>query len=93
MFSFNKNGKQYSNFDLEGLRGLVSQGVLSQGEADNLVKSNKKMEIEQLRKAAYSAESDPLYMEWQFDKTAESENAWRDKVTEIKDRYPLPSAR
>lgn len=41
------------------------------------------------RKSAYKAESDPLYMEWQFDQTLESENAWRDKVAEIKLRYPL----
>ena len=42
------------------------------------------------RRAAYAAESDPLYLEWQYDQTAESEQAWRDKVTEIKARYPLP---
>lgn len=42
------------------------------------------------RRAAYAVESDPLYLEWQYDKTAESEQAWRDKVTEIKARYPLP---
>ena len=41
------------------------------------------------RKTAYKSESDPLYMEWQFDQTAESEQAWRDKVAEIKLRYPL----
>jgi hypothetical protein len=41
------------------------------------------------RKAAYAAESDPLYMEWQFDKAPESEQIWRDKVLEIKERYPL----
>ena len=42
------------------------------------------------RRQAYLIESDPLYMEWQFDKTAETELAWRDKVAEIKARYPLP---
>lgn len=42
-----------------------------------------------LRKAAYISESDPLFMEWQFDKTPESEQVWRDKVAEIKLRYPL----
>jgi len=44
------------------------------------------------RSSAYKAESDPLYMEWQFDQTTESEQAWRDKVTEIKARYPLADA-
>lgn len=43
-----------------------------------------------MRAAAYRAESDPLYMEWQFEQTAEAEKAWRDKVMEIKARYPLP---
>jgi hypothetical protein len=54
----------------------------------------RKLELEGLaavnaRKEAYKNESDPLYMEWQFDQTTESEQAWRDKVTEIKARYPL----
>ncbi|WP_322805326.1 hypothetical protein SO574_23120 (plasmid) [Vibrio alfacsensis] len=44
-----------------------------------------------LRLKAYKLESDPLYMEWQYDQTAESEKAWRDKVAEIKERYPLPT--
>lgn len=43
------------------------------------------------RRAAYAVESDPLYMEWQYDQTAEAEQAWRDKVAEIKARYPLPA--
>ncbi|WP_409419752.1 hypothetical protein AB8616_10055 [Marinomonas sp. RS-M-Aa-14] len=43
------------------------------------------------REATYKAESDPLYMEWQYDKTDEAEQKWRDKVAEIKERYPLPT--
>ena len=34
-------------------------------------------------------ESDPLFLEWQYNKTAASEQAWRDKVAEIKLRYPV----
>lgn len=41
------------------------------------------------RKAAYVRESDPLLAEWQYDKTPEAEQAWRDKVAEIKARYPI----
>ncbi|MGL6583948.1 hypothetical protein ACSZOO_03170 [Aeromonas hydrophila] len=41
------------------------------------------------RKRAYVAESDPLFLEWQYDKTPEAEQAWRYKVAEIKARYPL----
>ncbi|MGR5061967.1 hypothetical protein [Photobacterium sp. DNB22_13_2] len=43
------------------------------------------------RYKAYLSESDPLYMEWQYDQTSEKEQAWRDKVAEIKARYPLPT--
>lgn len=42
------------------------------------------------RQKAYQEESDPLYLEWQYDQTAAKEQAWRDKVAEIKARYPLP---
>lgn len=41
------------------------------------------------RQLAYAAESDHLFLEWQYDKTPEAEQAWRDKVAEIKLRYPV----
>ncbi|SHF30700.1 hypothetical protein [Vibrio gazogenes] len=44
------------------------------------------------RQQAYRLESDALFMAWQYDQTEAKETAWRDKVAEIKDRYPLPSA-
>lgn len=44
-----------------------------------------------LRSSAYKLESDPLYIEWQFDQTEEGEQLWRDKVLEIKERYPIPT--
>ena len=53
----------------------------------------KPLTVEQTQAArlqAYRAESDPLFLEWQFDKSATAEQIWRDKVTEIKERYPLP---
>ncbi|HIF9067530.1 TPA: hypothetical protein ACX6QT_000023 [Photobacterium damselae] len=43
------------------------------------------------RRLAYRLESDPLFLEWQYDQTSEKEQAWRDKVAEIKTRYPLPT--
>lgn len=91
MFSFEKDGDQYSNFNLKDLNDLINKGVLSQREADDICIENSKQRVVQLRKAAYLSESDPLYMEWQFDKTPASEKAWRDKVAEIKARYPLPT--
>ncbi|QMV14733.1 hypothetical protein [Vibrio spartinae] len=51
-------------------------------EAQNLVK----------RQQAYRLESDALFMAWQYDQTEDKETSWRDKVAEIKARYPLPSA-
>lgn len=42
-----------------------------------------------LRKSAYIAEADPLYMEWRYDETDETQAYWLDKVREIKLRYPL----
>lgn len=44
------------------------------------------------RKEAYARESDALFLEWQYDKTHETEKCWRDKVLEIKERYPLGAA-
>lgn len=41
------------------------------------------------RQRDYEAESDHLFLEWQYDKTPEAEQTWRDKVTEIKARYPV----
>lgn len=40
------------------------------------------------RKEAYVAESDSLYLEWQYDGNPASETIWRDKVAEIKARFP-----
>lgn len=42
------------------------------------------------RQAAYRAESDPLYMEWQFDQDENKKEQWRASVEDIKARYPLP---
>ena len=44
------------------------------------------------RRAAYVTESDPLYMEWRYDETDETQAYWMDKVRDIKLRYPLPHA-
>jgi len=47
-------------------------------------------DIKLKRQDAYKNESDPLFMAAQFDGTPESLNVWKNKVTEIKERYPLP---
>ncbi len=45
--------------------------------------------IERARKAAYQAEADPLYFGWQ--RGENTEQAWLDKVAEIRARYPYPA--
>jgi len=57
---------------------------------DNEKRSQELVAVNTARKVAYSQEADGLYMEWQFDKTIESETVWREKVEEIKQRYPMP---
>ncbi|WP_261888073.1 hypothetical protein [Vibrio rhizosphaerae] len=89
MFSYIFQGQTqtdmtYSYMNSLGMTQEQIESVLQQKdfeEAQNIVK----------RQGAYRLESDPLFMEWQYDKTPESEQVWRDKVAEIKARYPLPS--
>jgi hypothetical protein len=68
---------------------LIANGLNIPEEELELVYTGE--EAREARQRAYSVESDLLYMEWQYDNTPEKEQAWRDKVTEIKARYPLPT--
>lgn len=47
-------------------------------------------DIRTMREAAYRIESDPLFMEARYDDDPIKLKAWKDKVAEIKARYPLP---
>lgn len=78
-------GVIYRNFDTE----LQGHGIPVE-LIDSLVDKAKNQETIENRLYAYQTESDPLYMEWQYDQTLEKEQVWRDKVAEIKLRYPLP---
>lgn len=40
------------------------------------------------RRYAYQLESDPLFFQWQRGES--TEQAWKDKVLEIQERYPVP---
>ncbi|MDV2801619.1 hypothetical protein R0E53_29150 [Pseudomonas aeruginosa] len=68
---------------------LAANGVPAEVIASALA-AQQLAEAQAARRAAYVSESDPLFLEWQYDQTPESEQAWRDKVAEIKDRHPLP---
>ncbi|HGK6498956.1 TPA: hypothetical protein ACJ5BH_005716 [Pseudomonas aeruginosa] len=69
---------------------LAANGVPADVIASALA-AQQLAEAQDARRVAYAAESDPLFLEWQYDQTPESEKAWRDKVAEIKARYPLPA--
>ncbi|PQJ60641.1 hypothetical protein BTO10_14945 [Vibrio chagasii] len=73
---------------------LMELGLTEEETMACLSAEKEKQQLEEVmnkRKAAYRRESDPLFMEWQFDGTPESEALWKRKVEEIKARYPLPS--
>lgn len=46
-------------------------------------------EVDAQRQAAYAAESDPLFFQWQ--RGEGTEQAWLDKIAEIQTRFPDPS--
>ncbi len=86
MITLTYNGKDYINWDEVSLKNSgVPDLVIEEAKLNH-----KFDEVKAKRKAAYVSESDPLYMEWQYDQTQSKEQAWRDKVIEIKARYPLP---
>lgn len=59
---------------------------------NNAVNEASLIAIKQARQVEYELTADPLFLEWQYDQSSEKEQAWRDKVAEIKMRYPLPTA-
>ncbi|HDS1203077.1 TPA: hypothetical protein QD004_002370 [Shewanella algae] len=87
MFSYIFKGKAYTSFTEKHMKylGMDSEQIES-------VIRQRDFELSQnheKRKKAYREESDPLFLEWQYDDTQEAEKIWRDKVAEIKARYPL----
>ncbi|MDM5138450.1 hypothetical protein OB959_01370 [Aeromonas bestiarum] len=72
------------NSDYQLYKDWLAAGNLPSSDSDNLV-----TDVRSLRAAAYRSESDPLFMEWKYDGTASKELEWRNKVAEIKNRYPL----
>ncbi|MYM61125.1 hypothetical protein GTG28_18000 [Vibrio sp. OCN044] len=85
ILNITKNGTEYHGMDESD---AISQGIHKEYLAEKI--NHQYAEIIESRRNDYVVESDQIYMEWQFDKTAEKEQQWRDKVAEIKARYPLP---
>lgn len=82
------DGKHYDNYDPAFMAAL---GMKDDTIASVIAQRNYELGDGQLvkRQRAYVEESDSLFLEWQYDKTAAAEQAWRDKVAEIKLRYPV----
>ncbi|MGI2183337.1 hypothetical protein ACRN9F_13960 [Shewanella oncorhynchi] len=88
MFNYIFDGKTYTDtsndymlaigMSVEQIESVMNQKSYEEGEG-----------VIAKRKAAYTQESDPLFMEWQYDKTPATEAKWRAKVLEIKARYPV----
>jgi len=76
-------------FDANGNHFAVDESlVAAEIERLNPIKSAEQADAN--RKAAYIAESDPLFFKWQRGEATEQE--WKDKVAEIKARYPKVQA-
>ncbi|QHB83357.1 hypothetical protein GIS01_14930 [Aeromonas veronii] len=89
--SYLYDGVSYDNYAPEFMAGLgmddaTIASVIAQRDYDQCAGQLA------ARQRAYEAESDPLFLEWQYDKTPAAETRWRDKVAEIKARYPVAQA-
>lgn len=87
--SYLYDGETHDNYDPAfmaelGMSPETIESVFRQAEYERYEGQLEK------RKRAYQLESDPLLAEWMLDQTPEAERIWRDKVEEIKSRYPLP---
>lgn len=86
--SYLYDGETHDNYD----PAFMAELGMSEEVVDSvLAQHNYELTEQQLarRQRAYVAESDHLFLEWQYDKTPAAEQAWRDKVAEIKLRYPV----
>lgn len=76
--------RDINNVDYQEYVGWVESGNAPEREVINQCEDAR-----QLRESAYRLESDPLFMEWKYDGDPKKEDAWRSKVLEIKQRYPI----
>ena len=89
MFSYIFQGRTHT----DTTRSYMNSIGMTQEQIDSVLQQKEFEESQNVakRQDAYRLESDPLFMEWQYDKTPEAEGIWRQKVAEIKSRYPLSS--
>lgn len=89
MFNYIFNGTTHADCSIDYM-----QGIGMDKEQIDSVLAQKEFESGQWvekRHAAYREEADPLYIEWQYDQEPAQEQIWRDKVLEIKQRFPKPA--
>lgn len=84
--SLEYNGRTYHHWEADR---LLEIGVSAE-TVNAAVTQQELADVQAKRQVAYREESDSLFLEWQYDQTPESEQLWRNKVAEIKARYPLP---
>lgn len=88
MFKYLHNGKQHTDTSSE----YMSKLGLDDDTQESILNQKAYEESEQLvldkRARAYKLESDPLFIEASFDNDETAMQQWRDKVTEIKERFP-----
>lgn len=81
-----QDGKVYENIIvIDNTKTLPSKEECEQGIKDLQAEWDAK-DIDQQRQSAYQYESDPLFFKWQAGEVTEQE--WKDKRVEIKERYP-----
>jgi hypothetical protein len=77
----------------DGLTWLSDTPKPTQAELDAawpaVQQQQAQAEVDRQRHAAYVAESDPLFFQWQRGEATEQQ--WLDKVAEIQTRYPDPA--
>lgn len=79
------NNVAFRTFD-DGRMESMLASVLPEGTVIEPADPPPAPDIPALRRAAYTAEADPLFFKWQRGEATEAE--WLAKVAEIKARYP-----
>lgn len=70
-------------------RELTAQEVEGFQRSTEEIKAEETEKVNVARRGAFQIEADPLFFGWQ--RGENSEQAWLDKVAEIRDRHPYPS--
>ena len=84
---WNLNGNDYDALNWEGPGDKPTQAELD-AAWPAVEHANQVAAVENARRAAYAADSDPLFFEWQ--RGDGTEQAWLDAVAAVKAAHPYP---